>query len=65
MASYQDLFDLRRNQELLDKVTVAVIVATETIYASCPSLGRCSKDISESLPPGSNMFACAYIFRGF
>ena len=33
MASYQELFDLRRNQELLDKVTVAVIVAAETVFA--------------------------------
>ena len=33
MATYQELFDLRRNQELLDKVTVAVIVAAETIFA--------------------------------
>lgn len=33
MASYQELFDLRRNQELLDKVTVAMIVAAETVFA--------------------------------
>ncbi len=33
MATYQELFDLRRNQVLLDKVTVAIIVAVETIYA--------------------------------
>jgi len=33
MATYQELFDLRNNQELLDKVRVAVIVAAETIYA--------------------------------
>lgn len=33
MATYQELFDLRRNQELLDKVTVALIVAAETVFA--------------------------------
>ena len=33
MATYQELFDLRRNQVLLDKITVAIIVAAETIYA--------------------------------
>ena len=33
MATYQELFDLRRNQVLLDKITVAVTVAAETIYA--------------------------------
>ena len=33
MATYQELFDLRRNQELLDKVSVAVFVAAETIFA--------------------------------
>ena len=33
MATYEELFDLRRNQPLLDKVTVAVIVAAETVFA--------------------------------
>lgn len=33
MATYQELVDLRRNQVLLDKVTVAIIVAAETVYA--------------------------------
>ena len=33
MATYQELFDLRRNQVLLDKVTVAVIVAAEVVFA--------------------------------
>lgn len=33
MASYQELFDLRRNHVLLDKITVAIIVAAETVYA--------------------------------
>lgn len=33
MATYQELFDLRRNQVLLDKITVAIIVAAETVYA--------------------------------
>ncbi len=33
MASYQELFDLRRNPKLLDKVTVAIIVSVETIFA--------------------------------
>lgn len=33
MATYQELFDLRRNQALLDKITVAVQIAAETIYA--------------------------------
>ncbi len=32
MATYQELFDLRHNQVLLDKVTVAIFVAAETIY---------------------------------
>ncbi len=31
MATYEELFDLRRNQSLLDKITTAVIVATDTI----------------------------------
>lgn len=33
MATYQELFDLRQDQVLLDKITVAVIVAADTIYA--------------------------------
>ncbi len=33
MATYQDLFDLRRNPKLLDKVTVSIVVAVETIFA--------------------------------
>ena len=33
MATYQELFDLRHNQVLLDKVTVAVIVAAETVFS--------------------------------
>ncbi len=33
MATYSEIFDLRRNQILLDKVTVAIIVAAETVYA--------------------------------
>ena len=33
MATYQELFDLRPNQVLLDKITVAIIVAAETVYA--------------------------------
>lgn len=32
MATYQELFDLRRDQVLLDKITVAVIIAADTIY---------------------------------
>ncbi len=32
MATYQDLFDLRRNQGLIDKVTTAVVIAAETIF---------------------------------
>ena len=31
MATYQELFDLYNNSELLDKVTVAVAVAAETV----------------------------------
>ena len=33
MATYQELFDLQRSQVLLDKITVAVIVAANTIFA--------------------------------
>jgi len=33
MATYQELFDLRHNHVLLDKVTMAVIVAAETVFA--------------------------------
>ena len=32
MATYEELFDLQRNQQLLDKITVAIIVATNTIF---------------------------------
>lgn len=32
MATYQELFDLRRNQKILDKMTVAMFVAAETIF---------------------------------
>ena len=51
MATYQELYDLRRNQLLLDKTTSAIIVAAETVciserseliesvrYSMCPSL---------------------------
>ncbi len=31
MATYEELFDLRRNHSLLDKITTAVIVATDDI----------------------------------
>ena len=33
MAEYSEIFDLRRNQVVLDKVTVAIIVAVETVFA--------------------------------
>lgn len=32
MATYEELFDLQRNQQLLDKITVAVIVATNKVF---------------------------------
>ena len=32
MATYQELFDLQNNQILLDKITVAVIISTNTIF---------------------------------
>jgi hypothetical protein len=32
MATYEELFDLQRNQQLLDKITVAIIVSTNTIF---------------------------------
>lgn len=31
MANYEELFDLRRNQMLLDKITTAIAVAADTI----------------------------------
>jgi len=31
MATYEELFDLRRNQELLDKITTAIVVAADGI----------------------------------
>ncbi len=33
MATYQEIFDLRNNQVLLDKVTVAIIVAADVVFA--------------------------------
>ncbi len=64
MATYQELFDLRRNQVLLDKVTVAVVVAAETVYAEAVGTSNHANRIIWAREAMTNPSGMAKVFMG-
>ncbi len=64
MATYQELFDLRINQVLLDKVTVAVVVAAETVYAEAGGVTNHANRIIWARETMINPSGMARVFMG-
>ena len=62
MATYEELFDLRRNQTLLDKITTAIAVTADTIRTE--AIGTTnhanrviwSREAAKSLRPMADIF---------